>query len=246
MSTMNDLDYIDSYFKGQLEAGEIKVFEQRITGDHSFADQVAFYISTHETARDLLAEDKKQRFRELYVKQDKPVAKVPVRKLWRYVAAAAIITGIVMAGELLLIGGSTSKLVNRYIQSEFETIGINMGGLQDSIQTGIQMYNDRKWTEALQQFENVVHWDTAAWEARKYAGIVSLRLGLYDKALSYFKELGSYTLSSNPSLLYQAITLIKRNNPGDLETARQLLLQVEQKNLSGKEKAKQWLKTWND
>jgi tetratricopeptide (TPR) repeat protein len=81
--------------------------------------------------------------------------------------------------------------------------------------------------------------------AKKYAGIVYLRLSNYDKALAYFQDLEKYTsLYANPAIFYHALTLMKRNQPGDKQTAKQLLQQVVQNNLEGKGNAKQWLDKW--
>jgi hypothetical protein len=81
--------------------------------------------------------------------------------------------------------------------------------------------------------------------AKKYAGIVYLRLSNYDKALAYFQDLEKYTsLYANPAIFYHTLTLMKRNQPGDKQTAKQLLQQVVQNNLEGKGNAKQWLDKW--
>ena len=79
-------------------------------------------------------------------------------------------------------------------------------------------------------------------EAKKYAGIVSLRLNNYDKALEYFTMLATDTgLYSNPGKFYKAITLLKRNKDGDKEAAKLLLEEVRDENLEGKNEAEEWL-----
>ena len=75
-------------------------------------------------------------------------------------------------------------------------------------------------------------------------GIVYLRLANYDKAFLYFQQLENYPLYSNPAIFYQALTLMKRNGPGDKQNAKQLLQQVVKDNLEGKAVAQQWLKNW--
>ncbi|HEY4966052.1 MAG TPA: hypothetical protein VII28_06620, partial [Puia sp.] len=76
------------------------------------------------------------------------------------------------------------------------------------------------------------------------AGLAALRLKDYNKALIYFRQLETYTLLSNPALLNQAITLMIRNQPGDADSAKQLLQRVVQKDQEGKEDAEQWLHDW--
>ena len=80
-------------------------------------------------------------------------------------------------------------------------------------------------------------------KAIENAGIASLRLQHYDKALEYFKQLESHDkLYANPALLYQALTLMKRNNPGDTQMAKLLLQQIDHDDLEGKDVAHEWLK----
>jgi hypothetical protein len=71
-----------------------------------------------------------------------------------------------------------------------------------------------------------------------------LRLGEYDKAISYFSQLGAYKLYRNPGKFYQAVTLMKRNQPGDKERARDFLQEVVDNELEGSLVAEQWLRKW--
>ncbi len=107
----------------------------------------------------------------------------------------------------------------------------------------MRLYNEHQLDSSLRLFESIIQRDTANISAKKYAGIVYLRLGNYDKALAYFQELEKYTsLYSNPATFYHALALMKRNQPGDKQQARQLLQQVVQNDLEEKETAQQWLK----
>jgi tetratricopeptide (TPR) repeat protein len=116
-------------------------------------------------------------------------------------------------------------------------------GNADSMQTGLKLFNSDKLTEALSIFETLVKSDPKNSEAKKDAGIVSLRLNNYDKALEYFTMLATDTsLYSNPGKFYEAVTLLKRNKDGDKETAKLLLQQVRDENLEGKSEAEEWLK----
>ena len=79
--------------------------------------------------------------------------------------------------------------------------------------------------------------------AKTYAGIVYLRLGNYDKSLQYFQQSENYSsLFSNPAIFYHALTLLKRNQPGDKQRARELLQQVVDNDIEGKKIAQRWLK----
>ena len=79
--------------------------------------------------------------------------------------------------------------------------------------------------------------------AKKYAGIVSLQLKDYDKAIYYFTSLENQAgLYSNPGKFYHAVTLLKRNKTGDEDEAKELLKQVTEKSLEGSDDAAKWLK----
>ena len=251
---MDNLEYIDSYFNGKQSAEETTEFEKKIMGDPSFAEAVAFYLSAKQVAKDhqeQMPETKDERFKELYTKykldnhsslQKKDTV---MRKLWPYVAAAAIITAVVFSWLTWLKPSSPGKLADRYIKEHFGTLSVNMGITEDSIQKGKHLFNDGKLQEALLQFESIMQNNTSSFEAKKYAGIVSLRLKDYGKAIEYFSQLENYPgLYANPGKLYHALTLIKRNLPGDKQEAKTLLEQVVQNDLEGKADAEALLRKW--
>ena len=74
-------------------------------------------------------------------------------------------------------------------------------------------------------------------------GLAALRLKEYNKALSYFEQLETYTsLYANPALILQAVTLMERNQPGDAAKAKILLKKIVDQDLEGRESAQEWLK----
>ncbi len=116
---------------------------------------------------------------------------------------------------------------------------------QRRLQNDLRLCNENHLDSSLKLLKGIIQRNAANISIKKYAGIVYLRLGNYDKALAYFQELEKYTsLYSNPATFYHALTLMKRNQPGDKQKARQLLEQVVQNDLEGKETAQQWLKKW--
>jgi tetratricopeptide (TPR) repeat protein len=120
-----------------------------------------------------------------------------------------------------------------------------MSANEDSLQKGKNLYNEGKLTEALQQFELLIRSDTSNTEAKKLAGVTYLRLQQYDKAIPYFEQLERVSLYSNSGKFYHALTLMKRNLPGDDQKARLLLQEVVENDLHEKETAKEWLdKKW--
>jgi tetratricopeptide (TPR) repeat protein len=248
---MDNSEYIENYFSGKPVPEEVQLFEKRIETDPDFAEEVAFYLSAHAVAREIAHSEKKQQFRDIYRKNQKvgnlPVIKTSntpfIRKLVYYVAAAAAVAGIVFGIYTMNSAVSPAKLAAQYEKEHLQSLPVTMSGRSDSVQTGIRLYNEGKTNEALQQFEEIIQSDTSNFTAKKYAGLVCLRLKNYDKALDYFKALEAYNdLYSNPALFYQALTLMERNQSGDAAKTKLLLQQIVQNDLEGKETAQEWLK----
>jgi len=238
---MENLEFIENYFKGIKDDVQKQQFEKKILEDAAFAEEVAFYISANETITQQLQEEKKRRFREIYDEQKVISIKRPVRNMWRYLAAASVIVAVVLI--TWFVSGnknSSQQLADKYIQENFQTLSVTMG---NSDSTGLNLFNSNKLAEALSMFETLAKNNPANSDAKKYAGIVSLRLNNYDKALEYFSTLEADSgLYSNPGKFYKAITLLKRNKDDDKEAAKLLLQQVREQNLEGKSEAEEWLK----
>jgi hypothetical protein len=240
---MADLIYIENYFKGEFTGEENGEFEQKIKNDSVFAEEVAFYCSAIGVIKDQSTEEKKIRFRKLYEesKQLSPVKSLGIRKIWPYIAAAAVITGVIFGLYIYYKPASLQQLADRYIQQDLQTgMGVKMAGSTDSLDAAMQLYNEKQFPEALLLFEKIDQAGGHAEQAKKMAGVVSLRLKDYDKAIAYFIQLENLDLYSNPGKLLHALALIKRDRPGDKGTAKQILTQVIEGDLEGKEYAKKW------
>ena len=240
---MDNLEYIDDYFKGTPLQEQKNAFEQKILTDPLFAEDVAFYLSASEVLHAEVAEQKKNRFRELY-NEHKPQGAIvrSLNKTVTYIAAAAVILGIVIGTYLFTQNPSPNQLANQYIKNNLTNLGVTMSSRQDSMQTGLSLYNEGKFSEALQQFEAIIKGDNTNFTAKEYAGLASLQMNDFNKALNYFKEVEQQQLYANRGKFYHALTLLKRNGPNDTEQAKKLLEQVRDQNLEGKETAVEWLK----
>ena len=246
---MDNLEYIETYFLEELSPERKKEFEQRIITDPAFADEAAFYLSSKQVATAEMTKEK-ERFKEIYAqyKQDNQAERQKpalLRKLLPWAAAAAVLAGIIFGWNVWLRPVPPQVLADKYVLENFQTLPVKMGGKEDSLQTGLRLFNEGRLEDALKQFETLVVNDTSFFEAKKYAGVVSLRLGQYEKAISYFSQLENDTkYFANPGKFYHALTLMRRNQPGDEQTARQLLQQVKDNDLEKREEAENWLKKW--
>ncbi|HEV3251510.1 MAG TPA: hypothetical protein VGZ71_11190 [Puia sp.] len=240
----DNLEYIDDFFKSNQNPEQSKQFETRIAENPEFAEDVAFYLSAMKSGHDAVTEERRERFKKIYEQNQKTTKsrKIPVRRFWPYLAAAAIVCGLLFGWYLFFRQPSPQMLADRYINEKFKKLPLSMEAKTDNLQGSLSLYNEGKFTEALQQLEKVIALDSTSLAAKENAGIVSLRLKEYDKALNYFRQLENYPgAHSNPGKLYHALTLLKRNQPGDIQEARILLVQVRDENLEGKETAKEWL-----
>src|ERR1700754_3083803 len=241
---MDNLDYIDQYFERQPSPEEVAQFEKRVQEDPVFADNVAYYLSTRMALKEMHAAEKEREFRELYSQMTGPakVRRMNTRIWLSSLAAASLIAAIVLCWSLFNRSGRGPQLADEYISQNLTSLSVKMGK-GDSMQTGLVYYNDRKYPEALVQFENMLRTDSTNVTALLNAGIVSLKMGNYDNALSFFKRLAIHTDPHlSPALFYQALTLMKRNHAGDTALAKQFLRQIVEQNGNKKEDAQQLLR----
>lgn len=241
---MKHLAYIDDYFKGPNPASMSRQFEQRLLDDPSFAEEVAFYLTTQRLLQQEARTEKIEHFRKLYQQQPTPLRVISrQRSIWRYVAAAAVIIGVILT-VTLLVPPTKQQMADRYIRQELKNLGVSMSGISDSIELMREAYNKGEFTKVLSISEAIISRDAGNQKALEYAGVANLQLQQYDKALAWFKQLSSYKGVVNKGTFYQALTLLKRNQPGDLPLAKSLLEQVVSKDLEGREIAKKWLDKW--
>jgi tetratricopeptide (TPR) repeat protein len=239
---MDNLDYIENYFTNNPGPELTREFEERIKTDPGFAEEVAFYMAAQEVSKEASGLEKKQRFKETYQK-NRVVRYVPVKKLVYYLATAAVVSGLIFGTYTFFRPVSPQQLAGQYEKEQLQTLPVTMSGRSDSLQTGLRLYNDGKYSEALAQFENILRSDTSNFTAKKYAGISALRLKEYDRALSYFEQMATHQgLYSNPAQILQAVTLMERNQPRDDAKAKQLLHDIVANDLEGKEFAQEWLR----
>ncbi|HEY2349960.1 MAG TPA: hypothetical protein VGH64_13140 [Puia sp.] len=241
---MDNLDYIESYFAAEPGADLTREFEERIHSDPGFAEEVAFYLSALQISRESSGLVKKEHFKEIYQKHR--IQRSPsVKRLVYYIAAAAVVCGLIFGIYTFTKSDSPQQMADRYIKGQLTSLPVTMSSHSDSIQDGLRLYNEGKTAEALSIFENLSQSNDSNFVVKKYAGDAALRLGDYDKALSFFEQMETFHgLYSNPALLLQSLTLMKRNGPGDIEKAKQLLQKIVSDDLEGKETAQEWLRKW--
>src|ERR1700748_1176056 len=132
---MTDLDYIEDYFTNTPGDNLTREFEERIKSDPGFAEEVAFYLAAHEVAKEASGLEKKQRFKETY-QENRITRTVPVRKLVYYIAAAAVVAGLIFGTYNFFSPVSTQQLAGQYEKEHLQTLPVTMSGRTDSLQMG--------------------------------------------------------------------------------------------------------------
>jgi tetratricopeptide (TPR) repeat protein len=235
------IEQIDDYFEQRLSPEEKTKFEAELKTDPQLADAVAFYLVSRETARQQAREKKlAERHHEW---QELAQPRPRTIRVW-YAVAAAVAALVIGLGWYLINPKQRDlrELASGYAMEHFTTLSVQMGSEGDSVQLAIQSFNKGQYATALRWCESVLQQDPQNASAKKVAGIVSLRLLDYDKAIDYFHRLGAQKeLYANPGKFYEAIALIRRNQPEDATRARALLQEVVDRDLEGKDEAVKWL-----
>jgi tetratricopeptide (TPR) repeat protein len=241
---MDNIDYIDTYFGGELSPEEANQFDKRIQEDPAFAEEVSWYLGARSALQQTNIEERMARFRELYRQESGfPMKSNAHTRGWLQIGvAAAVLVIVVMSWLLFLRPADPSVLADRYIRQNLAELPLNMGKAEP-IQTGIALYNAARFPDALREFEFLIRLDSLNTTALLDAGIVSLRMENYDKALEYFMTVQNHTDPRvSPALFYKSLTLLRRNHPGDEDAAKQQLRRIVQENLNKQENARELLR----
>ncbi len=250
-----DLETIENYVTGQLAPEQRVRFEADLRTDPALAEALAFYVLSKQVAKEQAYEQRKAELDALRQKpaqltgamgetetRVRPLLSFPMR--W---AAAASIVLLLGLGWYFLQPTATetrpiaSEQVDAYITTQLGQLPTTMDGgptgsaTADSLKMGVGLYNKGNIAEAGVVFESVLTSQPDNDSALKYSGLVSLRRGNYDKAVTLFHRLSQRTeLFSNPGPFYESLALLKRGRPLDKEQAKKLLEQVIVRNLEGK------------
>jgi len=244
---MEILEYIDGYFTGEHTAADTAVFEERVMNDPEFAEAVAFYLSMIQTARVENSAEKKKHFRTLYLEGTAPAQTGYIRRLWPYfAAAAAVIVAFFFGLSFYMQPHEPPQLADEFIRDHLLKVGVKMSADLDSLEAGKAFYNQGKYQDALHKFRAVIKNDPQNFEAVEIAGLTALQLKDFNQALAYFSTMEAHQeLYVNHGKFYHALTLMKRNVPGDKDQAKKLLEEVRTQQLAGHEEAEVFLKKFS-
>ena len=235
------LAQIDKYFNNELSPIERQDFEKRLPTDSELANAVAFYGNARAAAQQVANDTRKSEFEVLRKRlSNRPIYRIN-SLLW--------ISGIT-ASLILLMGfwwfsytsiPDSEVFVDTYVQEHFENLPVKMDAQNDSLQMGLRLFNERKFSNAQTIFEDILRRKNNDSEAVKYAGITAFRLQNYNKAVMLFQALSQQKeLFSNPGKFYEALALMK-HQPMNKKEIEKLLKEVIDNNLEGNKEARKIL-----
>lgn len=249
---------IEDYLNGKMDNEEKALFEKALASDKELASVFNVYrtiesdMQANENERfDLNKNALKQSLEALNEKyfeseQDESLQPVKTFNLYRFLTTIAASVMVVLVAYFIVsqVVQSPQNLARRYIGAHLmELQGQQLDASQDSLEIGIQAYNNEDYEKALICFQDVYKRNPGITEAKKNIGLVYLATKQYDKAIVEFDQLIAMPeLYTNPGRFLKALTLMRRNKKGDKEEARQLLEQVVREKSEGYEEAQEWLK----
>lgn len=226
---------IEKYFSDKLNEQEKAELEQQIRNDETLIQDVAYYIQLKQALKQETLETRHAEWHS-----NKPVKKLQRSNIFW---AAAVLLAVIGAGWYWLHSPSITleEYAHHYVEQNFNHRNVQMGATKDSMQLALSLFNEGKLQQSLNISNSIIaaHPDNA--EQLELSGITYLRLNDYNNALAKFKQMEPLDLYDNPSVLYQAITLLKRKEPLDSQEAEKLLQRVIDENLGGKKVAQSWL-----
>ncbi|NIJ53781.1 tetratricopeptide repeat protein [Dyadobacter arcticus] len=235
---------IDDYFGQRLTGAEKAQFEADLKSDPQLADAVAFYLASREASMQYAREKKLLERHAEWQALPKKATNMAWLNAWYAVAAAVALVAFGIGWYFLNTPPKDmQQLAAGYVMENFTRLRQELGDSGDTLQRAKDSYNNGQYATALKRCESVLSSDPQNAEAKRIAGIVSLHLLDYDKAIDYFHRLGAQKeLYANPGKFYEAIALIQRNQPGDKKKAESLLQEVIDQDLEGKNEAVKWMK----
>ncbi|MFY7908966.1 MAG: tetratricopeptide repeat protein [Emticicia sp.] len=225
----DDLINIDDYFQQKLSAEERLAFEEKLSTDPKFAEEVALYAHIKAIEREKVLIERHTEWKTLPVKSPSSI------NLSRISMGIAAMLAVVLS-MWYFTRPTINQRADEYITSNLMTLQKTLDGTQDSLQVGIELYNKQQYQKASEIFEKLI---TKTPKAIEYLGLSAFQMKKYDAALSYFEKLANNTeLLNNKGKFYQALVYIKQNKVSEAEA---LLKEVIERNLGGKKDAEKIL-----
>jgi tetratricopeptide (TPR) repeat protein len=251
------LEKFEEYLQNKMKAGDKQEFEAQLASDKDMMEAFSLFKAIETDMRYLSASEEEtialkstlENLNNKYIKSKatgsaKTVTFGPRKRKLFYTGIAAALVLIIVSYAVFLGSGPADmhETANGYFAANFQQLGQTMSSDQDSMQLGIAAYNQGNYALAQTYFEGLLDQQPANAEALKNLGLSHLSKKEFDHALRYFDQLAKRNdLMSNSGQFLKALTLLIRNDPGDLEDAQTNLKQVVELQSEGHEQAEEWI-----
>ncbi len=200
-----ELNNIINYIDGKASIEEKSWVEKRIREDKAFAQEFAFMLKAKEVAYTHTLQKKHEEWNSL------PKV-LPIRKL--AAAASVAFIGLVLAWFIFNKSPKDSQLLaSQMFEQEYAQLPVSMGSAEDSLQLGVQWYNEKKYQEASEIFDKI---NLA--KAKEYQIVAAFQLGDFNTALSEADELSQMEdVRVDKSVYLKVLVYLKQNNRKEAE-----------------------------
>jgi tetratricopeptide (TPR) repeat protein len=210
----DDIDFMEGYLQGTLSSEERKDFEERLRNDPEFQKEFDSFRLSYSA---IILESRKEVKQRL--QQEDAGASAPKGRVvnWRYVSIG-IAASIVLAVLLVQIYRSPSP--DKLYLSYHETYPNVVAPIErnettvDSYKKAFQLYEQKEYSNALEQFRVILKDSATSSSVNLYAGLCALELNDPTTAVSYFEAViaSSPNDFSETAKWYAALAYLKAGN----------------------------------
>jgi len=237
-----DIDLIEAYLRGTLDEQALAAFQKRRENDPEFDREVLDYSEIINQIRSNHEQDFMNKLRhwdnEIENRQEAKI--IPFRRIF-LIAASVLLLAI--AGLYLFRNSQSDheQLFQEYFQP-YENVISERSGKNDNQQQGMELYDQKKYEEAIVQLKLAATEDSDNASLKCYLGIAYLATGHAQEAKSTFDEIvkKDHSLFKEVAEWNLAMTYLKLDDEGSLKKTLEGIIQ--QKDHQYYEQAKDLLK----
>lgn len=226
MKTTNNTDYVEKYLEGKLKDGDLWEFKVKLENDSDLADELRFQQELNETLSNSYKMQVRRTLNRAYFSTSYVYS---FASKWKLQAAAAAVVIMILAGGGLMFNYLQNSnpgnlaLYEQYFDTNNDIFTVRAGesNLNNSIEDGMNAYNDNDYLQAIMLFNE--HSENMA--ANLYAGFSFMKLSDFENAEYKFNKIikDDNNLFIDQAEFNLALCFVATNN---LEKATQMLNKI--------------------
>jgi len=235
-----DYDKISRYVDGEMNAEELKAFEEELQQDAELQKATAFYREVNDTLKYKLQTDegesalrttlekmKDQYFSKEALSEKTKAKVVPFRPVRRWIAAAAMILVIIIAG-ILFWAPWKKDLYKQYAYIEMSPVTERGLPADSLLKLAAENFNNKKFAATIPLFESLLKLDPQNTYVHYYYAIALLESSQVEKSRTELAGLyEGNSLFKYDAAFYMALSYLRESVPSGKE--------------KDKDKCKEWL-----